>query len=80
MNDYFAIESSTGAVNGFYAIKKDCIDTTKYLSDRFVGSQWRVVETFKMIGADDQEYASQYHWKDKRDVLAHLFGDIEKDW
>lgn len=80
MNDYFAIESSSGAVNGFYANKQDCIDTTEWLAQRFVGSQWRVVQTLVVIGADEQEYASQYHWKDRKQLLTRMFDDVEKDW
>ena len=76
---YFALETNTGAVNGFYTIKKDCIDTTEYLAERFAGSRWYVAESSSVVGNDDNEFSSMFHWKNEKmkAFLKHCFGDIE---
>jgi hypothetical protein len=79
MKEYFAVEMNSGAVNGFYSIKKDCIETTNYLAKRYVGSRWLFSEGSKIIGHHEKLYRSQFHSQDKRmrELLTSMFGDIE---
>ena len=41
--DWIALEETTGVFDGFYTFKNDAVDTARYLTERFVGSRWVVV-------------------------------------
>lgn len=73
---YFSVEISTGAINGFYAIKDDAIESSDELANRWKGSKWMVAETLGYSGNERRRCNGGFHQdKEMQEKLKSLFVD-----
>ena len=75
---WFAVEMNTGAVNGFYALKRDCVETTVWLSEKHNGSSWAFGKQdgkTHRIGEQSRLKSSAFHQdKEMCEKLHNYFG------
>ena len=55
MLTHFSMEKHTGAIDGYYAIKQDMLNTAKELSIRWEGSEWLACSIQTVFGTSNTE-------------------------
>ena len=75
--EWFSVELNTGAINGFYSNERGVLDTTNFLQDKYIGSNWAVGNTsFMKVFTPRTLVEDRFHQdSEMTETLKSLFGD-----